>query len=519
MSLSVTRVALSFVLLTAAAQPFWAEAATESKVQVCDLVKALQDEKGCKVFKLMVPEKPACPAEGRVDATVHPDRLRNFHLSRPADLGYVAQCVEDLRDVLKANYPHPCHQEKDNCAFIKDATRALAAGEGVLRRGAYQKMDQVKAMTAVVASTQKQQALPNETEGSGSDDATRLSVSEAAISRLKGNGRTTMDEEKPLTTREEPLTTQEESSTPQDATAPASGLQGSLDELKAQLIAIDQLVNLTGGDVIANQEAYPNTYFRLPVGYEFVDIEKGFDEGFPNLGMLTSVRFGGSRVHDGTHGFRGGRYGASLSFQLQWTNSAEQKIGAKMPEDPAGPSGTPSEDPPPEDGMSGAPMPEDDEESQEAADALLLEGQAFFPLFRSRNNNDNDVRLYFGPTFTVGGRKTDGVDQLDWRYYGGLRFAVSPETFFDLLYGRTDSLESDRTEVRFQIPIGKLDNNSRAFIGVVANLGLGHEKDAVLDTMGQVVRPEEGDTIRVFLQMNGDPTKVFSAVFASFNGK
>ncbi|MDA8021165.1 MAG: hypothetical protein MPN21_27325 [Thermoanaerobaculia bacterium] len=93
----------------------------------------------------------------------------------------------------------------------------------------------------------------------------------------------------------------------------------------------------------------------------------------------------------------------------------------------------------------------------------------------------------------AGFRAIDNQSDVTGRYYGGFRFAYNPEWYFDLLIGRTESLDSDRIELRGQLPIATTTKNSRIYLGLTANVGIDEPESS----------PED-DVIRIYAKWNVD---------------
>ena len=245
-----------------------------------------------------------------------------------------------------------------------------------------------------------------------------------------------------------------------------------------------------------NFDDYDDYFFRLNTGYEFADIDQILDDSFPLLVMLVNLKMGGHDVVEATHGL--GLYGTRIGFAARLTNSAEQEL--TIPAD----DGDPSED----DEPVPDPVP-DDGAGEEKQQAIEFELHSFVPLHRTLPLKPGNWRNYIGPLLTFGGRKTDEEDHVELRYYGGIRFAMNPELYWDLLFGRTDSLRSDRLELRGQLPVRLFANGSRLYLGAIGNIGLGDERKAILGANGDVVRAAEEDVVRVYLSWNGDVLELF----------
>ncbi|MGA1789903.1 MAG: hypothetical protein ACMUIM_00330 [bacterium] len=104
--------------------------------------------------------------------------------------------------------------------------------------------------------------------------------------------------------------------------------------------------------------------------------------------------------------------------------------------------------------------------------------------------------LAVGPIGGAAIRKIDDVDKFSKKYLGGLRFAHSPESFFDVLYAKTQNVEGDRVEIRGQIPVAEM-LNGRIFIGGSLNFSTGSE--------GQ-----ESDNVRMYIAWQVDFSNIFA---------
>ncbi len=86
--------------------------------------------------------------------------------------------------------------------------------------------------------------------------------------------------------------------------------------------------------------------------------------------------------------------------------------------------------------------------------------------------NLDDKYALIGPVVSVGALKTDAKNEIHMpkKRYIGLRSALNPETYAEVLYGTTSGLKSKRLELRMQAPIARFQNGSRIFIGGVFNM-------------------------------------------------
>ncbi len=86
--------------------------------------------------------------------------------------------------------------------------------------------------------------------------------------------------------------------------------------------------------------------------------------------------------------------------------------------------------------------------------------------------NLDDKYALIGPVVSVGALKTNAKNEIHMpkKRYIGLRSALNPETYAEVLYGTTSGLKSKRLELRMQAPIARFQNGSRIFIGGVFNM-------------------------------------------------
>jgi len=86
--------------------------------------------------------------------------------------------------------------------------------------------------------------------------------------------------------------------------------------------------------------------------------------------------------------------------------------------------------------------------------------------------NLDDKYALIGPVVSVGALRTDTKNEIHMpkKRYIGLRSALNPETYAEVLYGTTSGLKSKRLELRMQAPISRFQNGSRIFIGGVFNM-------------------------------------------------
>lgn len=77
--------------------------------------------------------------------------------------------------------------------------------------------------------------------------------------------------------------------------------------------------------------------------------------------------------------------------------------------------------------------------------------------------------LAIGPLFSAGVRKPDNLDDFTGKYLAGVRVAHSPESFFDIMYGKTEGIPGNRWELRGQLPVAVVLTGN-LFVGGALNL-------------------------------------------------
>ena len=134
------------------------------------------------------------------------------------------------------------------------------------------------------------------------------------------------------------------------------------------------------------------------------------------------------------------------------------------------------------DDMSGVPA--EDPEIEESFEAEL---GLFFPMLQKHQTKRG--QLLVGPMALASESKLADSSSFNKRYYGGFRFAYSPEFYLDLMYGKTEGLEGNRAEIRYQMPLGNLTEGSRLLLGLAVNTGVSGNGEA-------------DDSVRLYLTWN-----------------
>ncbi len=100
-----------------------------------------------------------------------------------------------------------------------------------------------------------------------------------------------------------------------------------------------------------------------------------------------------------------------------------------------------------------------------------------------QKNLDDKYALY-GPVISVGALKSAAKNNINMtkKRYIGLRSALNPETYAEILYGTTSGLKSKRLEIRLQTPIARFQNGSRIFVGSIFNIAYNKRVDGEPET-------------------------------------
>ena len=242
--------------------------------------------------------------------------------------------------------------------------------------------------------------------------------------------------------------------------------------IKDRQVYEDQLISIRHYLKIPDHERlfidfndYDRYFFKLNIGYEYTSVSKILAQSSPRLGLLINTHYGRRPYHDeyGT-----GYFGTQLSGNLTLSGATEQR-----------PTSQPA--------------------TQTAADekTLGIDVFLFTPLLRTKIRPD--LGLKTGPLLMLGAKQTDESKKVNERIYVGIRSAVSPAHYLDLLFGRSMGLKSGRMEIRGQMPVTKLGDSTRVYLGAVGNMSITN------------AQPDEEDIITVYLTWNID----FSDLFAT----
>lgn len=198
----------------------------------------------------------------------------------------------------------------------------------------------------------------------------------------------------------------------------------------AELQQIEKL-GISPGDLLLGFKDYPAWYTYFFGGIAFTSIDKLFQNGSPVIGLNIDHRFA-SWFH--------------ATGVIEVTSAAESQLSQTI-------------------SNPGLPQSSSSTAGHNALDANL---EPYFPI----NYGDDIAPGAFGPIGLFGLRKRDGDSQFTYRRYMGFRDAINPDTYVDVLFGKTMGLSGSRAELRAQMPLpfGTFNNDSRFFIGAVANV-------------------------------------------------
>lgn len=233
-----------------------------------------------------------------------------------------------------------------------------------------------------------------------------------------------------------------------------------------QLISIKNYFNIPPHErLYLDHGDYDRYFFKLNIGYEYTSISKILTQSSPRLGLLINNHYGRRPYHDE---YGSGFFGVQLSGNLILSGATEQK--------PDSTTTTPA---------------------NEETKTLGIDISLFTPLLRSKLRPD--LSLHTGPVIMLGAKQTDEATKIHERTYAGLRSAVSPLHYLEVLFGHTPGLKSGRMEIRGQMPVTKLGGGSMLYLGAIGNMGVINDKE------------NEEDIITVYISWNID----FSDLFAT----
>lgn len=223
------------------------------------------------------------------------------------------------------------------------------------------------------------------------------------------------------------------------------------------LTAIDKIAaaGVSIGDLVLGFDDYPKYYYYFFGGIQFTSVNTLFENGYPTVGF--------NIYHQLLSHFH-------LLGSISLASSAEQQA-SKITTSSGVPPGKKS---------------------------LEFDIDSFMPIDSVDDIEKGSDEPLVGPIAVFGARKTDDVNQFDYRRYIGLRSSLNPDTYFDVMYGKTSSLSTPRYELRAQMPLPILMSNTgpRFYIGAIANIRAQHTAD--------------DDSLVIYLTWNIPFTQIYS---------
>jgi hypothetical protein len=280
--------------------------------------------------------------------------------------------------------------------------------------------------------------------------------------------------------------------------------------LKAEVAALRKVVIEPGADPQTEFADYEQWFTKLSLGYEYAGATNAFSKGFPRIGATLGFHYPGQSEPDIAS--RWHWYGVYNSFTLWLTNSAESQTDLATQFVPAASTSQVRA----LDDTGGTTTPAAATTPAPITRAVEFENQFFVPIWRNDFQQENPrLRTVIGPLLVFGARKLDSESFAHDRLYIGLRNARSPDTFYDILFGRTNGLVSRRVELRGQYSLPYIfKNNARIAVGGVGNFGINKARFVSCDEASPHCRAEEPDSIRFYLSYDiagNDFLKFFGA--------
>ncbi len=278
--------------------------------------------------------------------------------------------------------------------------------------------------------------------------------------------------------------------------------------ITAELDSLRKLVIIPNEDPQTEFADYEQWFMKMAGGYEYVGATDAFAKGFPEISATIGFQYPRSAVPVASSNWHPWAYGDYITFTIALTNSGEAKT-TPFPSALIGGSTGPVSSKVPRALDDTTPVANSDSTpASQITRALEFEFQSFHPVWRNDFQVENPrLRTSVGPMVIIGGRKLDNESFVHQRIYAGLRTARSPDTFADLLYGRTGGLRSHRLEVRGQYAFPHaFKNNARLSIGAVGNFGLNKRKFGECEEASSHCQLEEKDVVKFYLSYDVDTT-------------
>ncbi len=253
-----------------------------------------------------------------------------------------------------------------------------------------------------------------------------------------------------------------------------------VDELQANRLLLEAIrretgYNVNSGDLYVPFSALDPFHVDYTVGVNFLTVNDAFEEGYPVAGITIYRRFVSTeRLADtGNNGVWLNE--VHFAASLRMNGIGEQAVAISDEGDGGG------------GGLAGL------EEYPDRAFDLDL--SIFLPILES---NFNKGHSYGGLILNGGGRMIDDDSHFRGRQYIGWRATYNPHFYVDLMYGKSDGLESNRWELRGQMPIYRGGKNNFIYAGITMNVGVGKKAD------------NEPDSINFFLLYQSDVKSLFN---------
>lgn len=183
---------------------------------------------------------------------------------------------------------------------------------------------------------------------------------------------------------------------------------------------------------------YPRFDVKFSAGYEYTGINKLSGTGFPRVGALL--------------------YHKSPSIQFYshalLTSSAERSV--ELCEDTKKNSC-------------------DNINIGDGKKALEIEANFYLPFMSTRRIYVPQVFREIGPIISVSGAKSSDIENFIFTAYTGVRFAFNPEVYNDVRIGLIEDNNTPRLDLRGQMPIFKITDRSRFYVGYNISASLGSQ--------------------------------------------
>jgi|GEM_PF-6830766 len=282
----------------------------------------------------------------------------------------------------------------------------------------------------------------------------------------------------------------------------------------ADLDSLRKFVIIPNEDPQTEYADYEQWFMKMSGGFEYVGASNAFAKGFPQISATIGFLYPRSLIPATSSSWRYWGYGDYTTFTIALTNSGEAKPTSLPPIFASG-SSTPASAMRPralDEGDPATTTNSDTVVDNQLKRALEFELQSFHPIWRNDFQVENPrLRTTVGPMIIIGGRKLDDESFVHQRIYAGVRTARSPDTFADLLYGRTGGLRSHRLEARGQYAFPHaFKNNARLSVGAVGNFGFNKRKFESCEEASPHCRLEEKDVIKFYLSYDVDTTGLLS---------